>query len=87
MLQQGCLQLIRDVLSISQLSSQRDKFELVDLNTILHNVLTDYELLIEEKRCVVRVAEELPVVRGHTCPDEPVVQQPDLQRTKVFKTK
>jgi len=58
------LTLIRDVLSISQLSSHREKFDLVNLNEVLKDVLTDYELLIEEKKCVVTVNVELPVIRA-----------------------
>lgn len=58
------LALIRDVLSISQLSSQQQKFEPVDLNSVLQDVLTDYELLIEEKKCTIEVNESLPVIQA-----------------------
>lgn len=56
------LTLIRDILSISQLSSNQERFELVDLNTILKDVLTDYELLIAEKKCIIEINEELPTI-------------------------
>lgn len=58
------LTLIRDVLSISQLSSHHHRFELVDLNTILKEVQTDYELLIEEKNCKIVVGKQLPVIKA-----------------------
>lgn len=58
------LALIRDVLSISQLSSQNHKFEEVDLNNIISEVQTDYELLIEEKNCSIVVSKKLPVVKA-----------------------
>jgi PAS domain S-box-containing protein len=58
------LALIRDVLSISQLSSHDHRFEQVDLNTILKEVQTDYELLIEEKNCRVIVEKKLPVIKA-----------------------
>ena len=58
------LSLIRGVLSISQLSSQHQKFEEVNLNNILNDVLLDYELLIDEKSCVVEINDDLPVVEA-----------------------
>jgi len=58
------LTLIRDVLSISQLSSHHEKFELINLNAVLKDVLADYELLIDEKKCIVTISEELPFIRA-----------------------
>lgn len=55
------LRLIRDVLTISQLSNQ--EFEHVDLNKILEEVINDYELLIEQKRCTI-TADPLPVLKA-----------------------
>lgn len=57
------LRLIRDVLSISHLSIADQKFEEVDLNKVVAEVLTDFELLIEEKKCHVHVAR-LPTIQG-----------------------
>lgn len=57
------LRLIRDVLTISQLSKTDQEFRPVDLNTILEEIRTDYELLIEQKKCRV-VADALPVVNA-----------------------
>ncbi|GAO43142.1 PAS domain-containing sensor histidine kinase [Flavihumibacter petaseus] len=58
------LALIRDVLSISQLSSHLEKFERVDLNELLADVITDYELMIQEKQCTIEVKGSLPVVEA-----------------------
>lgn len=55
------LTLIRDVLTMSQLSSEEDSFKTVNLNTVFKEVLADYELLIEEKQCKVEVGE-LPTI-------------------------
>lgn len=57
------LWLIRDVLSLSQLSKSEQHFTSVNLNTIVSEILTDLELLIEEKRCDIRV-ESLPTING-----------------------
>ena len=48
--------LINDVLKFSLLSKEREKFETVDLNQIVKNVVVDYELLIEQKYANVSVA-------------------------------
>ncbi|HUP12012.1 MAG TPA: PAS domain-containing protein, partial [Niastella sp.] len=58
------LTLIRDVLAISRLSSEKDNFETVNLNAILKEVLADYDLLIEEKHCKVQLNEELPTIEA-----------------------
>lgn len=55
--------LINDVLKFSLLSQEREKFEEVDLNDIINNVLSDYELLIGQKGATVTV-ERLPVVEA-----------------------
>lgn len=57
------LRLIRDVLSVSQLSKSDQKYEVVALNDVLAEVVTDFELLIEEKQCEIQV-EKLPVIYG-----------------------
>jgi PAS domain S-box-containing protein len=58
------LTLIRDVLTISRLSSNEDNFERVDLNVVLKEVLADYELLIEEKQCKVELVGGLPTIEA-----------------------
>lgn len=55
--------LIRDVLNYSRLSRQEKIYEETDLQQILHNVKTDVELLIEEKRAVIE-SDNLPVIIG-----------------------
>ncbi len=57
------LRLIRDVLTISQLSGPDQQFELVDLNNVLEEVKSDYELLIEQKGCSID-ADKLPVLKA-----------------------
>jgi PAS domain S-box-containing protein len=55
--------LIRDLLEYSQLSQKTLNFEETDLNTILKNVLTDYELLISQKEAKVH-ADVLPCIEA-----------------------
>lgn len=55
--------LIRDVLAFSQISSQKDGFETVDLHEVLKNVKTDFELLIEQKKAIVEI-EKMPLIQG-----------------------
>lgn len=55
--------LIKDVLSYSQVSREPKQNEEVDLNTILQNVKTDFELLIEQKNAIIESCA-LPVIRG-----------------------
>jgi PAS domain S-box-containing protein len=57
------LRLIRDVLAISQLSEIGKKYELVDLNIIVHDAISDFELLIEQKRCKISV-DRLATING-----------------------
>ncbi|RRB06609.1 PAS domain-containing protein [Larkinella rosea] len=45
--------LIKDVLNYSRLPKTDDQFTATDLNLILANVKTDFELLIEQKRAVI----------------------------------
>lgn len=56
--------LIKDVLNYSQLLKTGDEFELVDLNKVLHNVLNDFELLIEEKSVVITI-DTLPIIEAN----------------------
>lgn len=55
--------LIRDVLSYSQLSQGDDLFVPADINEVLRNVKDDFELLIEQTNCTI-TQSPLPVVRG-----------------------
>jgi PAS domain S-box-containing protein len=54
-------QLINDVLAYSRLSSSDDHFEKTDLNDLLQQVLSDFELSIVEKGVIVE-HDELPVL-------------------------
>jgi PAS domain S-box-containing protein len=55
--------LIKSVLNYSRLSNVVDRFVETDLNQILENVESDFELLIEQKKAIVR-RENLPVIEG-----------------------
>jgi PAS domain S-box-containing protein len=55
--------LIKDLLEYSRLSKSEMQFEEVDLNKILKNVLTDFELLIAQKKAVIKT-DPLPVIDG-----------------------
>ena len=57
-------ELIRSVLAYSKISKDNNLFGPVNLNEILHNVLTDFELMIEEKGAQVSY-ENLPTVMGN----------------------
>lgn len=55
--------LVNDVLKFSLLSKEREKFEYVDLNKTVADVVGDYELLIEQKGAKIK-AGGLPVVHA-----------------------
>lgn len=55
--------LIKAVLNYSHLAKDRDEFQQVDLNKVLEDVKTDFELLIAEKNAVI-TNDTLPVIRG-----------------------
>lgn len=55
--------LIKDVLSYSQLSHIDDLFTAIDLNKILEKVLEDFDLLIEQKQAKISYSA-LPVIKG-----------------------
>jgi PAS domain S-box-containing protein len=57
------LRLIRDVLTISQLSKTDQEFKPIDLNFVVEEIKTDYELLIEQKQCEIQV-DKLPVIKA-----------------------
>jgi PAS domain S-box-containing protein len=56
--------LIRDVLDYSRLGQPMETIEIVDLNTVLENVVLDFELLISQKNASIKKGR-LPTVRGH----------------------
>ncbi len=56
-------QLIQSVLNYSRLSQTHELLLPTDLNIILENVLADYELLIEEKKAVIRY-DRMPIIQG-----------------------
>lgn len=55
--------LIKDVLEYSVLSSSHDSFIKTDLNQIIQNVLTDFELLIIQKKASIEV-DKLPSIEA-----------------------
>jgi PAS domain S-box-containing protein len=57
------MQLIRDVLDFSQISNEREVFELVDLSNIVESIISDFELVIEQKGATINY-NHLPAVKG-----------------------
>lgn len=55
--------LIRDVLSYSELVKENEIFEAVDLNKVVENILTDYELIIEQKQATIQYTD-LPTLEA-----------------------
>lgn len=55
--------LIKDVLGFSQLSNPSEKFETVDLNDIVNDILNDFDLTIEQKDAVI-TTQALPVIEA-----------------------
>lgn len=55
--------LIKDVLNYSKLSSQLINIEDVDLNEVIESVVSDFELMIEEKNVKI-VYANCPVIKG-----------------------
>lgn len=55
--------LIKDVLTYSELVKEKEIFAEVDLNQIVESIVTDYELLIEQKEATLEVAN-LPVLEA-----------------------
>jgi PAS domain S-box-containing protein len=60
---QRMTELIKAVLNYSRLTKVEKEFVQVDLNSILERMITDLELLIEEKKAVIHY-ERLPVLNG-----------------------
>lgn len=55
--------LIKSVLNYSRLSKTGEQFEEVDLNVLVENTKTDFELLITEKKATIK-NDTLPVIQG-----------------------
>ncbi|RYY26762.1 MAG: PAS domain S-box protein [Chitinophagaceae bacterium] len=55
--------LINDLLNYSRVSRADENFVAINLNRVLQNVSSDFEVLIKQKNAVVR-AETLPIIRG-----------------------
>lgn len=55
--------LIKDVLGFSQLSNTSKKFEPVDLNDTVNDILNDFDLTIEQKKAVI-TTQSLPVIEA-----------------------
>ncbi|RYG39694.1 MAG: PAS domain-containing sensor histidine kinase, partial [Chitinophagaceae bacterium] len=55
--------LITDLLNYSRVSKSDENFVAVNLNRVLENILSDFEVLIKQKNAVVQ-AERLPIIRG-----------------------
>jgi PAS domain S-box-containing protein len=64
--------LIRDVLAYSEVAKENDRFEKVDLNTVLEHTLADYDLLIEQKGAEI------------SCDHLPVIDAIPLQMSQLF---
>ncbi|MDR7130615.1 PAS domain S-box-containing protein [Algoriphagus sp. 4150] len=57
------IQLIKDILAFSKISHDHVEFSDVDLNSIVAEVLSEYEVLIAEKRAKTEVSN-LPIIKG-----------------------
>lgn len=55
--------LIYDLLNFSRLLNPERHFESTDLNTIFENIISDFELTIEQKKAVIRV-DTMPVIEA-----------------------
>lgn len=65
--------LIRDVLQYSQLIKNKENYEWVDLNKIMQDIMSEYDLLIEQKRATIRLA------------NLPNIEAIPLQMTQLFR--
>ncbi len=55
--------IIKDLLDFSHINQMKDEFEKVDLNTIIEDVKSDLELLIQQKQAVINI-DQLPVIQA-----------------------
>ncbi len=58
--------LLDDLLKFSKVTAVRESPGLVDLNTVLENVLRDLEYNIKEKNARIIISSKMPVVTGHS---------------------
>ena len=58
-------ELIRDLLSYSQLQKQNMEFEEVNLDQIFHDIVEEMDLTIQEKRAVIQ-KDSFPVIHGNS---------------------
>lgn len=56
-------ELIRDILSFSQVDSEKTQFKQIDLNAVANDALQDLEMVIEEKKAMINISK-LPNVNG-----------------------
>lgn len=63
-------ELIKDLLTFSQINKEEIKFDKVDLNVVVSAVLQDFEMVIEEKKAVINIPA-LPIITS----DERMMQQ------------
>jgi PAS domain S-box-containing protein len=59
-------ELIKSVLNYSKLTNDESGRVDTDLNKIVSNVKTDFELLIEEKDAQIKIMNHLPTIKGNT---------------------
>jgi len=57
------LSLIRGILRYSQLSKEPQQISQIDLNEVVRTIMEDFELLIEEKKAIIK-CDQLPVIKG-----------------------
>jgi light-regulated signal transduction histidine kinase (bacteriophytochrome) len=57
--------LVDDLLEFSHVSEQTQLVESVDLNEKVQRVLSDLELLVEEKKARIIIKDSLPAIRGN----------------------
>ncbi len=55
--------LIKDILNYSRLSTNNEDLLPVDLNALMHDVLQDFEILIEQTGADIRISD-MPVIKG-----------------------
>lgn len=55
--------LIRDLLNYSRLAKQKQQYETIHLNELLNDVMSDFEILMQQKKAEV-IWEPLPVIKG-----------------------
>lgn len=55
--------LIKDVLQYSQLVKNQESFERLDLNKVIYDIISEYDLLIEQKRATIKLVE-LPIIEA-----------------------